>query len=317
MSGLNPLRDTNVILDHFTNGTENTVTGQYIGLEIETDFVEEATGNPITAETSQAIMAEVANHHGDFRILPELGRQKIELAINPQEGIDRLLTIAHDALALLYSTARKHGARPMYDQSFRDDDQLLMITEERDELWTEIDGREALEALCRCSSVQFTVDLNPNDAIEVINKLWAAKLHQLDYDLNNKLWRKYIESSNYGYRSDRYGGPEGFKDLADYVEQLYKQPVTMHKGESVRLDPRTVPDLDIELFLRSVWWHYRLRRYGNALTVEVRPFTRRPDGCFEFYWSKVAPIFGLDYRPSHRLRLPPRPKRQPSLSLTH
>lgn len=34
-----------------------------------------------------------------------------------------------------------------------------------------------------------------------------------------------------------------------------------------------------ELFLRSVWWHYRLRRYGNTLAVECRPFARREDAA--------------------------------------
>lgn len=284
----------NQLLEHFLNGTEATVTGQYIGLEIETDFIDSTTSRTISAETSQAIMAEVSKEQSNhFRILPELGRQKIELAISPQRSIEQLLTIAREALATLYATAKKYNAEPLYDQSFAENDALLMVTDERDELWTEIDGREALEALCRCSSVQFTIDVNPDDAIRIINELWEAKLHEFDYELNDKLWKKYIEKSRYGYRPDRYAGPNGFKDLEDYVEQLYKQPVTMHKGESVRLDARTTPDLEPELFLRSVWWHYRLRRYGNSLTIEVRPFTRRADDCLERYWQQVAPIFGL------------------------
>ncbi len=36
-------------------------------------------------------------------------------------------------------------------------------------------------------------------------------------------------------------------------------------------------DLNIPLFLRSIWWYFRLKSYGANLCVEVRPRPRKAD----------------------------------------
>jgi hypothetical protein len=170
---------------------------------------------------------------------------------------------------------------------------LLWVQEERDEVWVQLDGRTALEHLCRCSSVQFTVNVNPYDAVYILNKLWKSRLHERDYVPNNNKWIQYMNSSVAKYLPDRYGGPCEFENMQDYVNQLTKHDVVMHKGNPIRKNVEYVADLNIDLFLRSVWWHYRLRRYGSTLAIEMRPFARRHDDDFQTLWKEIARVIGV------------------------
>ena len=165
---------------------------------------------------------------------------------------------------------------------------LLWVQEERDAIWVDLDGRPALEELCRCSSVQFTVSVNPTEAIGVLNRLHAAQLHLYDYAPNHQRWLNYIAQSTAGYREDRYGDPGLFLDLQHYVARLSQHEVVMHQGQPIGRPITKVADADIELFLRSIWWHYRLRRYDHTLAVEIRPFARRKDEGFSQLWRLVA-----------------------------
>ncbi|MDB5179154.1 MAG: hypothetical protein JWN01_1097 [Patescibacteria group bacterium] len=282
-----------MLLEHFTNGTGRTTTGAQIGCEIETDFVDATSGEPITQAVSRAILASSNNRPLGCEVTLELGRQKIELAIRPCRSFDGLLGAAHEALNWLYGVAARYNARPVFAPEILWADSLLDVSSDpRDQVWVQLDGQTALEELCRCSSVQFTVDVNPWEAIGVVNALWIAEIQRLDYMANHRRWQAYIAASNASYRPDRYAGPQGFDSLADYANQLARHDVVMHQGQPVRLNPLAVSNLDIDLFLRSIWWHYRLRRYGDVLTVEIRPLGRRGDGCLEAYWQSIAPIVG-------------------------
>ena len=72
----------------------------------------------------------------------------------------------------------------------------------------------------------------------------------------------------------RYGGPLLFADRHNYCLELSKNDV-IQKGRLVPYD--LVKDLDIPLYLRSIWWYFRLKRYGNRLCIEVRPLARQSD----------------------------------------
>jgi hypothetical protein len=282
-----------MLFDYFKSASSSTVTGGRIGCEIETDFLDMTTGAPISRETNNAII-ESNGLPKKCVLMRELGVQKIELAVGPCRTFDELLQRAHDGLNHLYKVADQYNARPVFTPEIHWDGSLLYATEDRDKLWVELDGSKSLEQLCRCSSVQFTVDVNPADAIDMINALWAAKIQERDYAPNNRRVQNYIKQSHAHYRTDRYGGPSHFKDLEDYVRKLAQHDVVMHKGQTVRLKPNKVPDLDIGLFIRSVWWHYRLRRYNDNLGIEIRPFSRRDDDCLETYWKEsIAPVFGF------------------------
>lgn len=283
-----------MLLDYFTRGTRNTITGQYAGVEVETDFVDSVTGRPISAAVSQAIQSETAFGAVKFAVQGELGRQKIELAIEPHDNPGALLATTYAALRSLYEAAARYGAVPRFDPELKHAGSLMSPYDHRDRLWMQLDGSEALEELCRCSSVQFTVDVNPEDAIRVINALWDAQLHMFDYDPNNRRWQRYIAASKAGYRPDRYAGPRSFESIDDYVAKLEQHRVVMHEGKPVNMDPKSISNLNIDLFLRSVWWHYRLRRFGDALAIEIRPFARRRDEDMITYWNLIAPIFGRE-----------------------
>jgi hypothetical protein len=283
-----------MLLGHFTNGTRGTKTGERIGCEIETDFVDIASEAPIDQFVSRAILACSDGRPDYCRHMPELGRQKIELAIKPARTFEELRERAHVSLGWLYGVAAHYGARPLLAPEIQWPGSLLdESTDPRNQVWVQLDGRPALEQLCRCSSVQFTVDVNPGDAISVINALWEARLHELDYEPNHRRWLRYIKNSQARYISSRYAGPNGFDELADYVAHLVQHKVVMHDRQPTRISVDDLPDLDAELFLRSVWWHYRLRRHYDTLAIEVRPFARRDDDCIEQCWSHVAPVFGL------------------------
>jgi hypothetical protein len=283
-----------MLLEHFKDGTRGTITGARIGCEIETDFVDASTGSPISTGVSRAILATDYGKPSFCEHKLELGRQKIELAIKPARSFDELLEHTHASLDWLYRTAAMYGARPHYAPEFEWSGRLLdEATDPRDAVWLQLDGNSALEELCRCSSVQFTIDVNPGDAIPIINALWIAGLHEIDYAANDRRWQNYLRSSRAGYTMSRYGGPTSFTNLHNYAAELSRHEVVMHEGRPTSALVHQVSRLDIELYLRSVWWHYRLRRYNDTLAVEIRPFGRRGDDCIQSYWNRVAPVFGL------------------------
>lgn len=281
-----------MLLEHFTKGTCRTITGSSVGVEIETDFVFES-GEPICVPVTDMLLSKVGGRPTGCIQKLELGRQKIELAIGPAPNFVLLEEMTRESLQWLYKVAAQHGAFPMHEPEFLWHENLLYVQEERDDLWTQLDGRAALEHLCRCSSVQFTVAVNPAEAIEMINCLWQAGLHMEDYTPNQRKWEMYILESRAGYRLDRYAGPRGFEDLTEYVHELKKHEVRMHQGRPVRIPVSKVCNLDVELFLRSVWWHYRLRRYGETLAIEIRPFARRGDEMIPKVWNRIASVLGL------------------------
>jgi hypothetical protein len=286
-----PERDgRRTIYKFFTDGTQATQTGGQLGMEIETDFVQEDGVTPITEAMSGAILSAADVPWGPKL---ELGRQKIEIAVPPQRDSTQLFEMAEYGLDWLYTRARSVGAFPVQRPDFEYEGDLLWVQEERDALWVDLDGRTALEELCRCSSIQFTMDVNPEDAIQVINRLQTAQT-RINYESNDARWRKYIDASVAGYRADRYRGPEQFESIDDYVDKLATQDIVMYRGEPARMSPAQTPDLDVNLFLRSVWWDYRLRRYDDNLAVEMRPFGRCADSQFPQVWNQVAQTIGVN-----------------------
>lgn len=284
---------------HFAHGTQRTVTGAKVGVEVETIFVFADTGQPITQAISARMRRALATGAPAkvAYVGIDLSRATHELAIGPCSNFDELMERTSAGLHWLYAVARNFGATPHFAPSVPNAGPLVdTTTDPRDNLWVQLDGREALEQLT-CASVQFTVDTNPADAVSLINELWVRQVHEQDFADNDRRWRNYIATSRAGYHPQRYGGPPGFAtgpgDLAGYVEALCLHDVVMHHGRPSRLDPLAVADLDINLFLRSVWWHYRLRRYHNSLCLEIRPFSRRDDTRIETCWRSISPIFGL------------------------
>lgn len=290
-------------LTRYFSGASGAKTLQDIGAEVETQFLDH-DGAPISLETSRRILGSLIGqgwHVGAFqddvpsvlvdakgnRLLHELGRHNIELASAPFAP-DEVLNETRACLLQLYAAAHRCGAYPYFEPVLTGEEDLIVLTDERDTEWRRLDGPDALAMLARISSVQFTIAVSPQDAIAVLNRL-GERVDEFIADFpQDKVWKDYIAQSHAGYRPDRYGGPLHYDSIQDYVAKLVRQDV-VQGGKLVPIEQ--VQDLDIELYLRSVWQHFRLRRYGDALCIEVRPLARREDGHLQTQLDRVLAAF--------------------------
>lgn len=292
------------LISYFTDGIRSQ-TLQTIGAEIETQFVDK-NRKPILRQASQQIMNYLAengwkvngrkgnlitaliNQSGN-QIFYELGRHNIELATAASTPA-LVLDVVRDYLGHIYQAAKTVNAEPYFSPILPGDEDLLVIPDERDATWLELDGRDALAPLARTSSVQFTISLAPLEAIKILNKFGE----QIDSFLLNfpqdEVWKRYIKDSAAKYLTNRYGGPLVFESLRAYCYELTRHDVV--QGTSL-VPFKNVSDLNIPLYLRSIWWHFRLKRYGNALCLEIRPLARREDERFPDQLEKVLNIFSL------------------------
>lgn len=278
---------TNRLLAYFTDGLDSYSFADRVGTEVETSFVNAGSNQPITVATSQNIfcamvdagwnvteqkgelLTELTHPDGD-RMLYELGRSNIELSLAPQKPAE-LVRYTHLKLEQLCRVAGTAGAAPWEKPILPGAEDLLVIPDERDATWLDLDGREALKLLTRCSAVQFTIDVPPDRAIAVINNLNLNLTEFLRDYPQEAIWRRYIAESKADYRADRYGGPSHFDSLEHYCEELVKHDAIV-SGQLVPHDQ--VDNLNIPMFIRSVWWYFRLRRFGRKLCVEIRPLPR-------------------------------------------
>jgi hypothetical protein len=278
--------------------TRKTVTGASWGSEIETHFVDEI-GKPIPVGTTRKILA--ATPAGLWSTTIDLGRQLIELVTAPQASPEELHSSTLEGLHWLYAQAAQHGAKPIFVPS-RDwpSGELLWIQDNRDTLWTKLDGQSNLERLCRIASVQITLSVHPMEIVPRINDLWEAGLHLLDYSVNDAAWQSYIAESEAGYNPSRYAGPRHFLDLEHYVCYLESHHVVMYRDQACnrRISSLYRPtSADLDLFVRSIWLHYRARVFtqGNLQTsaIEIRPFARRDDASIKTVLDTICQTLTL------------------------
>jgi len=287
---------------YFTEGISSTVVNT-VGAEIETSFIT-SSGFAISLTQSQQIfdylvksgrwnivkikgemIVEIQNKTGAW-ILYELGRQNIEL-VSPPYQPNKLIKEINCLLGELYESAERCGAYPLFEPILRSDEDLLVVPDKRDKVWVDLDGRFALNALANISAVQFTFQVSPEYAISTINTFGESIEEFLDAYPQDVNWRYYIYNSKAKYNNLRYGGPLIFQSMHDYCQRL--------QDHDVISDEKLVPhkkllDFDIPLFLRSVWWYFRLKRYNNALCVEVRPFARQTDAIIEAQLDQVLQL---------------------------
>lgn len=277
------------LIEYFRHGLGKP--GESIGMEVETSFTH--SGQPATLIQSQgvfqtlldrgwkisqrkgALITAIADHAGN-KVLYELGRQNLEVAAVPATR-SKVVLAMRKVLDELYDAASTQGLDPFFRPILYTAEDLLVIPDERDAVWVALDGRWPLMTLAMISAVQFTVEVSIEDALPCLNRLGGAHSKFLaDYPQEN-IWRTYVSESKAGYRPLRYGGPLQFAGLEDYCVKLCEHDVV----QDGRLVPyENVAELDIPLYLRSIWWYFRLRRYGDRLCIEVRPIARREDELF-------------------------------------
>ncbi len=275
--------------DYFAAGVSGK-TSDSVGIEVETSFTDESAGidTPITFEKSQLLFAGMVsagwsvterkngaitalrNNDGDT-LTYELGRQNLEISAAP---CHKNYSIGHTqrALETLYEAGRAVLATPRFKPVLSTNEDLLAVPDERDARWIEIDGRKALCPLATISSVQFTIEIPAERAIVCLNRLGEQLPRFLDSYEQESVWRTYVKESNAGYDPSRYGGPIFFDSIEDYCEKL-----AMHDVVGEKRLVRQSPIINVPLFVRSIWWYFRLRRYGERLCIEVRPVSRRDD----------------------------------------
>lgn len=291
------------LVSYFTDGIASQ-TLQTVGMEIETQFVDK-NGTAIQTQTSQQILGRLAQNgwtidcrkgnlittlvdQNGNKIFYELGRHNMEVSTVASTPT-LVLGVGQKCLAQLYEAGQMFDAEPYFGPILESEEDLLVIPDERDAIWLELDGRSALAPLARTSSVQFTISVAPQEAIRILNKLGERlDVFMVDYP-QDTVWKRYIVDSSAGYRSDRYGGPLAFESLEGYCSALARHDV-VQGARLVKFSD--VSDLDVSLYLRSIWWYFRLKRYSNALCIEVRPMARREDGQFQHQLEKVLQIFG-------------------------
>ncbi|MBI5645091.1 hypothetical protein HY970_03255 [Candidatus Kaiserbacteria bacterium] len=276
-----------------------------IGMEVETSFLDESR-RPITIDQSQqifrtlagkgwnvaqtkgSILSVLTSPRGD-KLLYEVGRQNLEIATVPT-STRQAVHECRMVLEELYEAAALHRAYPSYKPIVETKDDLLIIPDERDAIWDALDGREALKMIAWMSAVQFTVEVPPEKALQCLNNLGAAIGRYLADYPQDSIWRDYIRTSNANYREDRYGGPLQFDGLPDYCGELAKHDVV--QGPTL-VPYGSVRELDIPLYLRSIWWYFRLRRYGERLCIEIRPLARRHDSLLHRQLDLVLETLAL------------------------
>ena len=283
-----------------------------LGLEIETLFTSD--NQPISLETSQAIMSELIKNFswdkkaetnniitnvekGGFNIIYELGWNSFELISPPflLSELGKLIAKYKQRLQELYSCARAYGAEPIFQPSDGFHNNTLIIPDKRDEIWLELDG-PVLKELGHIASVHYNLSLESIEEgmklIKKINNLYKI----LDIPpLSVRLaWQKYIKESRAGYEKNRYAPPP--ETFNAYCQNLSELKVVMNRsgGKLLRIKPTPFYQLnkvDIELFLRSVWWWTRLRKRNKKLVLEIRGFPRVTDKQIEKDLKIVLSLF--------------------------
>lgn len=297
------LMDKKKLINYFTT---NLISDgrNYIGAEIETHFVNK-NGNAISLKCSQKILKSLIKNGWNLSkqknglitelvkngstIQYELGRQNLELSTPPAPS-DKLLRLINLQLEELYNAASLCKASPFFSPIIQSNENLLVLPDERDASWIKLDGQVALNLLAKTASVQFTIETSgTGQAITFLNILAEKRkiLLKMNQYSQEELWKEYISQSLANYRRDRYGVIRPV-DIKEYVYLLSLHDIVKN-GQLYRFNK---VDHDIDLFLRSIWWNFRLRRYSNRLCLEIRTLARRDDMQIQKDLNAVLNIIG-------------------------
>jgi hypothetical protein len=289
---------------HFETAETVELRDRRVGVEVETLFLSD-DDRPLTCAGGEAVFAELEKRGWDpveveknrgrelrrdaFSIKPEVGAGNLELISPPrlvgerEELVDDVL----ERLDQLYTAAGEVGARPLFAEydGHRDVDNIL-LDNQRDRRWMEVDGREALKVLGHIASVHVTVDLCSIDEgfalVRALNEL--ARERGWPPDSVTSTWQCYFERSRCDYAPRRFGdAPETYDG---YLELLRSFRVVVDRQSDGRLIvPEgklhgfgdVEPDVHLPTFLGTVWLNTRLRRIRDTLALEVRFIPRSTD----------------------------------------
>jgi hypothetical protein len=287
------------LISYFKQGRPAEAGRRTVGVEIETLFVD-ANLKPISLVAAQSIWRRLVDDWGwtiveqkagmlvelekqGFRLIYELSWNNFELTTPPAltSNYSDLFRSIGLRMAELALAAESFGVKPLIKRWDSSRDNTLILPDRRDEIWVKLDGLEPLCLLGHTSCIHFNLDLQSIE--EGLRFMAVLKIKYLELGWpalsNGWAWREYLETSRAGYESDRYGWPPA-GSLLDYCRKLSSFKVVMDKtGDDLAIvDPALefsqVANPDINLFLRSVWWIFRLRVRGGKLVLEIRDVPR-------------------------------------------
>jgi hypothetical protein len=218
-----------------------------------------------------------------FNIIYELGWNLFELISPPYLLSERkkLIQNCEEKLQELYQCADKYGAKPIFEPFDGFYNNTLIIPDKRDKIWLELDG-PVLKELGHIASIHYNLSLSSiaegMELIKKINKLYQ-KLNIPPKSVR-RAWRKYIKNSWAKYEPDRYAAPP--ETFSQYCRKLSLFKVVMNKQGDELIREKSIAfsalsTVNIDLFLRSVWWWTRLRKRNGKLILEIRGFPRQSD----------------------------------------
>lgn len=292
----------------FTEGISPSAS-EDIGLEVETIYVDES-GQPAHAGVTQAILrrmiernnrwsvtetgfyagekriASIMDTHGN-KIVFEIGVSNLEVVTQvakPNLTIETACEILQqlEQAAAIDGTCRPHLGPIVYPKK-----SVLAPMSEREKNFLNLDGHDVTNMMACTACVQFTIQVTPKNAVRILERLHAKLPDFLARYPQETIWRRYVRESKAGYLESRYGGPTGFDSIADYCGRLAEHRVLTETG---LLPWDELSALDVAMFVKSVWWYFRLKRYGNQLCLEIRPLKRGTDDEIASQWSFVENI---------------------------
>ena len=286
------------LVNYFFGGISSE-TLETAGAEIETQFVD-SQGKAVTEETSQQMLKYLAlygwkvsrQERGLITTLTDkkgnelsykLGRHNFELSTIAMAP-NKLMSVVDDCLDHVYESAQIYGATPYFEPILEPSEDSLVIPNEKNATRLVIDGHNALSDLARTSSVQFTFSVDPYDSMRIINRLGFCAFSFVENYPQDGIWRDYIANSRANYLSDRYGGPTFFESIEEYCQSIVQHDVAV--------GPQLIPfdkaiNINIPLYLRSIWWHFQLKRHVDALCIEVRPIPRQSDNHIKSQYQTI------------------------------
>jgi hypothetical protein len=289
--------------DYFKSARTCSMATRKIGLEVETLFCDRGSA-PITKDQSQVMMNQLVAcgwtiaeskqgmttklvkslpGRGDFFVFYELGWNNVEVVTPTYSICDRaglLQDVRGDILPEVYEVS---PCGPLGDYcDFSENEDTLMLPDQRDQIWLKLDG-DVLPVLGHIASVHINIDLcSIAEGFEFM-RLTNQMYRQMDWPpkVVADIWSRYIGESLADYEVGRYGLPPG--NFEDYISRLSGYKVFMNTlgGQlSVLSDPKPfcdTSDVDLDMFLRSVWWWNRLRVRNGQLVLEIRGIPRGSD----------------------------------------
>ena len=271
------------------------------GIEVETLFVDEVTHHPIDYRRSQQLMSQLVSggkwrprivDKGSYTELSADGfALKYEVGSNLLEITTPAVTVSHKDMLFsllgkhleqLYSAAASVNAVSCESHYDGSTETALVLNSKSSFLDFDLNG-DSFAHLAHIAAVHFNIDLESvYQGLQWMRQM-TSYFEMRDWPLpeSRHCWQMFLAQSPAGYEVERYGKPP---DADEYLRTLAGLRVYKNRTLSepfLENPPRPFYEceqVDIDLFVASVWWWSRLRVRHERLVLEIRAVPRSSDG---------------------------------------